>query len=185
MPRILWQSRRLPATRILALPLAPVPSQASSLVRMTLSPASSTSSQFPINSLTSLTGSAVVFLLAAALIYFCGRDRALASVVRPRSQPALVNDFDHGTAQYVRAVPKHSSGMTVASTSNETPGYFHQSPALPGYTRTSDRFHPPARPYFPPSDAPNPAGGPGRTPSPGSATVPAYSRSIPFQSFGP
>ncbi len=132
-----------------------------------------------------LPGGAAVLLMAAALVYLCGRNRALSDVIRPKRSHPQSGDFEGNGVQYVQAVPKHMSGMTMVSSIPESGTYMQRSPALPGYMGPHDSLHSPPGTLYAPSDALSPATPVVRSPSPGSAVVPAYTQSPPLPSHTP
>jgi hypothetical protein len=130
-------------------------------------------------------GGAVVLLMAATLVYLCGRNRALSDIIHPKRSHPHSGDFDGSSVQYVQTVPKHTSGMTVVSSRPESGSYMHHSPALPGYMGPHDGVHSPPRTHYAPSDALSPAASVVRSPSPGSTGAPAYTQSPPLPSHTP
>lgn len=132
-----------------------------------------------------ISGGAAVLLMAATLIYLCGRNRALSDIIRPRRNHLNSGNFEGGGVQYVQAVPKHVSGMTMASPRPESDTYMRHSPALPGYVGPSDSVQSPPRIHYAPSDALSLATPAVRSPSTGSVVVPAYAQLPPLQSQTP
>lgn len=111
-------------------------------------------------------GAAAVAILAAALLYLCGRQSR-----RPSHQPVPQHPYDPHMS-YVPSNPVASKHTTMAS--GHESGAFAGSPylsaALPGYVPSHDpAMSPSMRPYYAPSDALSPAADTddGRTPSPG------------------
>lgn len=132
-----------------------------------------------------ILGAAAVLLMAAVLVYLCGRNRALSDIIRPKHHSTQSADFDSNGVQYVQTVPKHMSGMTMVSASPESTRYMQHSAALPGYIGPHDGVHSPPRTNYAPSDALSPASPVIRSVSPGSTGVPAYTQSPPLPSHTP
>lgn len=130
-------------------------------------------------------GGAAVLLMAAVLVYLCGRNRALSDIIRPKQHSTQPADFENNGVQYVQAVPKHMSGMTMVSARPDSTPYMHHSAALPGYMGPHDGVHSPPRTNYAPSDALSPASPVIRSASPGSTVVPAYTQSPPLPSQTP
>ncbi|ERF73383.1 hypothetical protein EPUS_07217 [Endocarpon pusillum Z07020] len=130
-------------------------------------------------------GAAAVLLMAAVLVYLCGRNRALSDIIRPKHYSTQSADFDSNGVQYVQTVPKHMSGMTMVSARPENTRYMQHSAALPGYVGPHDGVHSPPRTNYAPSDALSPASPVIRSASPGSMVVPAYTQSPPLPSQTP
>lgn len=128
----------------------------------------------------------MVAIMAATLIYLCGRNRAMSDLIRPRwnSPGPRPGEADGGGIQYVQTVPKHASAMTMVSPRADGENYGHLSPALPGYRGPHEGVHSPPRPHYAPSDALSPATSAIRSPSPGSSVVPAYTQWSPAPSQG-
>ena len=109
-------------------------------------------------------GAAAVAILAAALLYMCGRQsrRDRHQPLAPASQPAYYDPH----ASYMAASANASKHMTMVSHDSSSP---YASPALPGYIAHRDTLNPPVAPYYSPSDALSPGSDAddGRSPSPG------------------
>lgn len=126
-------------------------------------------------------GAAAVAILAAALLYLCGRQSR-----RPEHQPVPQHPYDPHMS-YAGSNPAASKHTTMVS--GHEGGAFggspYTTPALPGYVPAHDpAMSPSMRPYYAPSDALSPGADTddGRTPSPGQMMrgvgVPPYT-SIP------
>lgn len=128
-----------------------------------------------------MSGGAAVVLMAAALIYLCGRNRAMSDILRPQQNQPRPNDFEGKDGHYFQA-GKHMSGMTMIDSRPEDGAYMHVPPtgALPGYAGSHDAAHSiPSTQYTPhrPSDvrsSPNPVA---QTLPPGMTGIPARTQS--------
>lgn len=111
-------------------------------------------------------GAAAIAILAAALLYLCGRQSR-----HPTHKPVPQNPYDPHMSYMVSnpAVSKHTT-MISSRDSGAFGGSPYSSAALPGYVASHDpALSPPMRPYYAPSDAIDPATDAEgtRTPSPG------------------
>ncbi|KAL9114540.1 MAG: hypothetical protein Q9227_001621 [Pyrenula ochraceoflavens] len=122
-------------------------------------------------------GAAAVALIAASLLYLCGRQS-----VRDRfhHRGPFDNRQSYGSQPPMMAHPQHMSGMTYSSRGDHDQ-FGQPSPGLPGYMQ-HQTMSPNMQPQYPPSDvfSQNGMGSPGlpRSPSPSQMTgptVPAYS----------
>lgn len=130
-------------------------------------------------------GSALVLLMAAALVYLCGRNRALSDIIHPRRAQPHSGDFGGGVVQHAQADSKHMSGMTMMSSPGEFGAYNPHSAALPGYIGPHNMVQSSPQMPYAPSDALSPATPNVRCSSPGSSVVPAYTTSPPLASPAP
>lgn len=129
-------------------------------------------------------GAAAVAIIAAALLYLCGRQS-----VRDRFYHRAPFDArqSYASQSASMAKPQHMSNMTMASQPQSTFGdpYGHPSPALPGYMPPQHQsLSPSMQPTYPASEAFGPAPNSpemARSPSPSQMTgmtgptAPAYS----------
>lgn len=149
---------------------APTSTTTSSASATSTSAAAATSSAAPVakhsSSLSSgaiagiAIGAAAVAILAAALLYLCGRQSRRPHPQHhpiPQGMPAPYDPH----MSYVSSVQPGSKHMTTVA--GHESGAFgsspYASPALPGYVPAHDpAMSPPMRPYYAPSDALSPAG---------------------------
>jgi len=109
-------------------------------------------------------GGAAVAIIAAALLYLCGR-HSNRSNVQPHPQSAVYGP----PASFTPSIKHLTMASNVASVTPSHPGSPYASPALPGYVPVNDPAASPMRPYYVPSDALAPVGNEhpdGRSPSP-------------------
>lgn len=111
-------------------------------------------------------GAAAVAIIAAALLYLCGRQSR-----RTSHQPVPQHPYDpHMTYIAPNTLASKHSTMISGHDGGAFGGSPYASPALPGYVATHDpASSPPMRPYYAPSDALSPGSDSDevRAPSPG------------------
>lgn len=133
-------------------------------------------------------GAAAVALMAAALLYLCGRNKALSDYIgggRRRNNmdrgSYMPSEAGHMGSAPPMTGPKYLSGTTVSAQEQPHSGmsslYGHPSPALPGYMPMSP---PPHHSYAPTEGTMSPQTmDMPRSPSPGQMGAPAYTAHPP------